>query len=146
MSVTFSPATPESVSIAHNLGCPCGAWVSSEVFPNYVSASKAGYAGVVKSACVDAYCLLDSAVLYPVPAVEFPELNLANGNAWGILSLLGLDGGDDLTGSISADKLVELVASALDNSPLTDYQERVLNSLRKIAEYSWVRSWEVSWG
>ena len=145
MSVTFSPATPSTVSIAHNLGCPCGAWVSSEVFPNYVSASKAGYAGIVKSACVDTYCLMDSSVLYPVPAVEFPELNLANANAWGILSLLGLDGGDELVGSISADKLVELVAVALDTLPLDDYQERVLNALRVVAEYSWVRDWEVCW-
>lgn len=146
MSVTFSPATPETVSIAHNLGCPCGAWVSSEVFPDYVSASKAGYAGVIKSACVDEYCLLDSAVLYPVPAVEFPELNLANSNAWGILSLLGVDGGDELVGSISADKLVDLVAGALDTLPLDDYQERVLNALREVAEYSMVRDWEVCWG
>jgi len=144
MSVCFSPATPESVSIAHTLTCACGAWVSGVTYPDYVSANKARYAG--KSACVDTYCLMDSDVLFPIPAVEFPELNLANGNAWGILSLLGLDGGDDLTGSISADKLVELVASALDNLPLNDYQARVLNSLREIAEYSWARSWEVSWG
>jgi hypothetical protein len=171
MSVTFSPATPESVSIAHALACPCGAWVSSEVFPDYVSASKARYAGSIKSACVDEYCLMDSNVLLPVPAVEFPEVNLANGNAFMMLETLGVDVADDLCGEMSADDFLGRVLIALAVSPDDDgmpaykisndddqgatiwqaarpagYVQDVLEALREIAEFSKGKGWGVCWG
>ncbi len=145
MSVTFSPATPESVSIAHNLACGCGAWVSSVVYPDYVSACKARNSGAVKSACVNDYCSYDG-YLFPTPAVEFPELNLANSNARLVFDLLGVESNSELIGSICAEKLWELVAVVLDTRQLTDYESKVISNLGKVAEYSMVRGWEVSWG
>jgi hypothetical protein len=173
MSVTFSPATPESVSIAHRLTCVCGAWVSTIVYPDYTSALKARYAGEAKSACVDEYCLMDSNVLFPVPAVEFPEINLANGNARKMLEVLGVDVDDDLCGEVSADDFLGRILVALALSPVDEgmpaykisggvgsgegaefwqgarpagYTQEVLGRLREVAEFAKSKGWGVCWG
>jgi hypothetical protein len=117
MSVTFSPATPESVSIAHNLTCACGDWVSSEVYPDYLSAYRAGRSGAVISGCVNDYCLEDRDCFIPAPAGYFPEVNLSNHNASMVLETLGVDVADDLCGSMSADDFLGRVLIALAISP-----------------------------
>ena len=173
MSVTFSPATPESVAIAHNLTCVCGAWVFDVVYPDYASACRARYAGNIKSACDDEICVISSrgGVLFPVPAVEFPEVNLANGNACMILEVLGIDVADDLCGEVSADDFLGRILIALALSPVDEgmpaykisgdddegatiwqaprpvgYTQDVLNRLREVAEFAKSKGWGICWG